>query len=85
MHGWGRRQAQGTNLGGGNFLYYPGNLDEVFITTAPLSLAQHQDLYALEDQRVTQASQIAPYGTWRSPITADLITGRRVSRVESPY
>ena len=28
---------------------------------------------------MTQAPQIAPYGTWRSPITADLITGRRVA------
>ena len=29
------------------------------------------------------APQIAPYGTWRSPITTDLITGRRVA-VSSP-
>jgi dipeptidyl aminopeptidase/acylaminoacyl peptidase len=28
---------------------------------------------------VTQSPQVAPYGTWRSPITADLITGRRVA------
>jgi dipeptidyl aminopeptidase/acylaminoacyl peptidase len=28
---------------------------------------------------VSAKSQTAPYGTWRSPITADLITGRRVA------
>src|SRR5918993_1510160 len=33
----------------------------------------------LEAKSVTQSPEIAPYGTWRSPITADLITGRRVA------
>jgi dipeptidyl aminopeptidase/acylaminoacyl peptidase len=32
---------------------------------------------------VTESRQIGPYGTWRSPITTDLITGRRVD-VASP-
>ncbi|MCC7022750.1 MAG: S9 family peptidase [Thermomicrobiales bacterium] len=32
---------------------------------------------------MTESPQVAPYGTWRSPITTDLITGRRVG-VASP-
>jgi dipeptidyl aminopeptidase/acylaminoacyl peptidase len=33
----------------------------------------------VEENRVAHSPEIAPYGAWRSPITADLITGRRVS------
>ena len=32
---------------------------------------------------MSNSPQTAPYGAWRSPITADLITGRRVG-VSSP-
>jgi dipeptidyl aminopeptidase/acylaminoacyl peptidase len=32
----------------------------------------------VKEERLTPTPQTAPYGTWRSPITTDLITGRRV-------
>src|SRR5215218_636858 len=34
-----------------------------------------------ETQPVTSPPETAPYGTWRSPITTDLITGKRVGVV----
>jgi dipeptidyl aminopeptidase/acylaminoacyl peptidase len=36
-------------------------------------------MFTREESRMSSAPRLAPYGTWPSPITTDLITGRRVA------
>ncbi|MBI4425875.1 MAG: hypothetical protein HY554_19250, partial [Elusimicrobia bacterium] len=46
-HAWiGAASEQGNNMGGGNYQYFPGDIDEVMISTVALSAKQISQLYA---------------------------------------
>jgi hypothetical protein len=49
--------------------------------SSPSPVTHHPSPFPQEEHLVTPTPQTAPYGTWQSPITADLITGKRVGVV----
>src|SRR5215213_2492637 len=48
---------------------------------APFPITYHPSPFQQETNLMTDTPQTGPYGTWRSPITTDLITGKRVGVV----
>jgi hypothetical protein len=79
----GAATTAGANMGGGTFQYFPGDIDDVLISTVPLSLTQHQELYALGNKGIAMgapaveiSTQTGTDGTWVSVSTlAWTITG----------
>lgn len=85
IYAWvGAATTEGTNLGGGAFQYFPGDIDDVLISTVPLNLNQHRELYALGYEKgiamggpgVVLSTQTGANDTWvRISTSAWTITG----------